>query len=129
MDMKTVPVKVKGFGLLEILIGLVIVGIITSIAMPTYQQHILGSRRTQAINQLMQLHLSQQHYRLSHPHYAQQSAMGMPASEFYRFEISSAGVSAFELKASATGQQRLDKDCSVLSVDHNLERTPIDCWR
>lgn len=45
--------KEKGFSLLELMVSIVIVGIIASIAYPSYQQFVIDSRRVDAQQALM----------------------------------------------------------------------------
>lgn len=45
--------KIKGFTLVELLIVMAIVGIVASVAAPSYQQHITKERRADAHNLLM----------------------------------------------------------------------------
>ena len=45
----------NGFTLIELLIAVAIVGILSAIAYPSYQQHVMKTKRAEAQAQLMEL--------------------------------------------------------------------------
>ena len=52
----------QGFSLIELLIALAIVGILASIAYPSYQNHMLKSNRTDGQNALLEILAKQQNF-------------------------------------------------------------------
>lgn len=52
--------KQQGFNLIELLIVLVIVGIIASMAFPSYQSYVLKANRSEAINSLLDIMRAQE---------------------------------------------------------------------
>ena len=50
----------RGFTLIELMITVAVIAIISAIAIPSYQNHILKSRRSEAITQLLQAQLKQE---------------------------------------------------------------------
>lgn len=62
--------RYRGFTLIELLIVMVIVGILASIAYPSYQESVNSGRRTDAINSLLQLQMLQEKWRANNTSYA-----------------------------------------------------------
>ena len=51
------PIRQKGMTLIELLIVVAIIGILTSIAYPSYQQHVLKSHRATAMADMMKIQI------------------------------------------------------------------------
>jgi type IV pilus assembly protein PilE len=62
--------KELGFTLLELMMVLTVIGIIVAIALPTFNQQIRKSRRSEVISLLQSMTLEQEKYRSSHSSYA-----------------------------------------------------------
>lgn len=62
--------KSRGFTLIELIIGITIVGILMAIAVPSYQNHLRKGRRAEAQAFLMQVSQRQQQYLLDARTYA-----------------------------------------------------------
>lgn len=128
MKDKTVRRGQQGMTLMELVVTLAIVGLLTAIALPGYQGHIVKARRDQAIGQLLQWHLIQQSYRLRNPHFASTEAIEPPKSEYFEFSVEKAGVNELILVAAAKGDQRQDTQCLTLKIDLAMQRWPKPCW-
>lgn len=120
--------KMMGFTLLELMIGLAIVGILSAVAMPVYQEQLRKVRRDAVKMQLLSLHIDQQAYRLQNPSFASGQALGLPNSDHYQFSIANVTSQTFLLMAKATGTQTQDKGCASLTIDQSMIRQPAACW-
>lgn len=128
----SLPSFAKGMTLMEALIVVAILGILSLIAMPAYQDHITKGRRTDAQIQLMEIKSLQERWRMTNASYASLAELGgWPDSEYYSFSVSNNSASTYRLTATAKGSQASnDPDCKVLSVDQSDTKSPGgDCWR
>lgn len=122
----------RGVTLLEVLIVVAIIGILTVIAVPSYQSHITQSRRTEVQVQMMELKLQQERWRTTNPSYATLAELGgAPDNEYYSITVSNNTVSTYLLTATAKGQQATnDVACKVLTVDQSDTKSPAsNCWQ
>lgn len=123
--------KVKnfaGYTLIELMIVVAIVGIIAAIAIPSYQSQISGSRRNDAKQQLLQLQIQQEAWRLENDQYADTAQLGMPVSDYYTFTVENASATTYTLKATAKGSQTSDAACTPLTLDQSTAKAPAGCW-
>ena len=125
--------KIYGFTLIEVLIAALILGILLSIAVPTYMTHVRKGYRTNAIHNLIILQLAEEKY-----HYANQiysSGLTIPPTDRYDIAISNVSATTYTLTATATGGQANDGEGGVscatltLAVDSGDEtKSPAECW-
>jgi type IV pilus assembly protein PilE len=125
-----------GFTLLELMITLVIVGILSAIAYPSYQEQILKSRRAQAQVSLMSVAMRQQQFLLDSRSYASNLSdlgVALPSSVSPYYELtlavtnSSTAPPSFTATATPLGTQ-LNDPCASLTVDQSGAKTPANCW-
>ncbi|CDF86540.1 hypothetical protein PKB_5227 [Pseudomonas knackmussii B13] len=128
--------RVRGFGLLELLLALAILGILASIAIPNYQAHVLRANRVEGRALLMDAAARQERYFAQNHRFVRVSGqidlLGLDAlsrSGLYRLEVS-AGDGAdggFRLVAVAL---RRDPECPALTLNALGDRGPdVRCWR
>lgn len=143
--------KHSGFSLLELIMALMVFGIIAVIAIPTYQQQLYKSRRTDAQASLISLQLAQEQYRANCLQYATTlasnsscnadghytlSASTISPNHYYQLSIQSATSTNYILTATATSAQIGDINCQTLSIDQSGAKTAhtgngqiaTDCW-
>ncbi len=140
----------RGVTLVELLIVIVIIGILSTIAVPTYRSYVLRTQRTEATSTLLRTQAAQEKYFAQNNIYADDLAaappagLGIPAvtaSGYYdlRAELLEEG-SGYRIVASPRpgGGQRDDDKCREFMVDHNGLKAAIDsngrdnareCWR
>ena len=125
-------IKQKGVTLIEMLIVVAVIGVLTAIAYPSYQSHVLKGHRTQAMGDLIKIQLALEES------YTQDSA--------YDFTIVSGGSCSFcdtdsERYTLAVTQQdpgylitakmeslQKNDECEDLSLDQTSKGLPERCW-
>lgn len=129
--------KSRGFTLIEVMITVVIVGILASIAYPSYRQYVLRSNRAESKAVLMETAQFMERYFTTNNTYAGAtvpsavSPKGASGSGI-RYNISfSAGPAAntYTLQAVPSGSQAADT-CGTLTLTQAGARTPATagCW-
>lgn len=132
--------KEQGFTLIELLIVIAILAIISGIAYPSYQDHVIKTRRTDAQAELIKAQIKQSSHHIINPSYISSPASaGLPTNnQHYRFTIEHASANAYTMKAivkESSGTQNNDKsDCKALYIDQDNNKTSdgnlnnITCW-
>lgn len=125
----------RGFTLLELMIGVVIVGLLAAIAVPSYTKHLAKSRRAAAQTYLMDIAQRQQQYLLDMRAYAPDLTtlnVTTPStvSTYYTIALTvPAGATPPTFTASATPITGSSQDGDgVLSIDNNGVKTPSTLW-
>lgn len=121
--------SLKGMTLIELMVVVAIIAIIGAVAYPLFTDYVREARRADAISQLLTLQMAQEEYRLRNTSYAELAALGTTvSSDFYTFSTSNIGSESYTLTATATGAQVNDTACATMTINHNDQRTPADCW-
>lgn len=119
--------KARGFGLIEIMIALAVVGIIVAWALPNYRSMVLKSHRKDMQGEMLELAAQQEQTRTMTGNYAAQAAT---ASENGRYSVvvTLPAAQGYLITATATGDQVNDTACGTLTVDSIGNRAPVSCW-
>ena len=144
-----VPARVRGFTLIELMIVVAIVGLLATIAYPSFMGQVRKSRRADAVQALAALQQAQERWRAAHASYAGNTdlAVAWPnglgqttptAGGYYNLSIATSPAPtglAYVASASAAGGQAADSvgatSCATLSVtvaSGNATYTPAACW-
>jgi type IV pilus assembly protein PilE len=125
----------QGMTLIEMMIVIALVGIVSAIAYPSYQKHLVKSERSHAQGNLltMQLYL-EQHYNPANTSFISGYDFGVVSdgqcsvcthpSKGYEFQILSAAV--YTLQAKST--QSNEVSCRIMSVTQAGVFSPQSCW-
>lgn len=152
-SLKTVtPVqsKARGFTLIELLIVVAIVGILATIAYPSFVGSIRKARREDGRVLLQAALLAQEKYRLSNATYADTAAKLLTVSKLcassasclsteghYLLEFpagSTYSATAFTMQVTPQGSQTNDTACgtstpmTVVYAAGAVTKSPTDCW-
>ncbi|TWX50668.1 type IV pilin protein [Colwellia hornerae] len=129
--------RFKGFTLLELMIAVAVVGILASIAYPSYIDNISRANRSEGQRELLRLASLQEQYFIDHRAYTtDMTKLGTPAdpyitdSGFYSIDAVVVGVT-YTLEATAKSTQATnDSSCLTLSVTDTGKKaaTSTNCW-
>ena len=143
--------KRNGFTLIELMITVAIVGILASIAYPSFMSQVKKSRRAEAVAAVSQIQQAQERWRANCPFYAgsiSTANSGCPAipgdttsglnisavsDARYAYAVSSVAATTYILTATAiTGSSQAgDTGCTTLTVtvtNGTATNTPTNCW-
>lgn len=133
----------KGVTLIELLISIAIVGILASVAYPSYTSYVIKSNRTESHRELAKLANLQEQYFIDHRTYTtDMQKLGMSASPYIteskNYSIAGVigdlrGVSGvtFTLTATAKGTQLSeDTECTTITINEKGEKSgeSSTCW-
>jgi type IV pilus assembly protein PilE len=110
-----------GFTLIESLICIAIIGTLMGVALPQFELQWQKTRRQDAQNSLMQLHLRQLQWRGLHAQYASSLselnwAGKHSISKHYLLSLQSSNANGYILQATPVGLQSRDATCSSMSL-------------
>ncbi|WP_160060345.1 type IV pilin protein [Psychromonas sp. L1A2] len=133
-------IKSMGFTLIELLIAIAIVGILASIAYPSYKGVLEKTRRQEAIRTLLEASQLMESYYAMNLNYSGAISGGVITSftenddfsELYTLTgVAVAGSSSYTLSATpiTTGVQS-DDECGTLTITHtgSTGADTSDCW-
>ncbi|MCD9499365.1 prepilin-type N-terminal cleavage/methylation domain-containing protein [Photobacterium carnosum] len=125
-------IKQKGVTLIEMLIVVAVIGVLTAIAYPSYQSHVLKGHRTQAMGDLIKIQLALEES------YTQDSAYDFTIvsgsscsfcdtdSERYTLAVTQQDP-GYLITAKMESLQKND-ECEDLSLDQTSKGLPERCW-
>lgn len=136
--------KAAGFSLIELMITIVIIAIVTSIALPSYREHVKRTMRTDATSALLRLAAEQEKFYISNNSYTTDlSDLDITGTDegLYTLAISSGDlVLTYVATATPTAGKAQDGDdsCDQFSIDASGNRLAEDeggtdnseyCWK
>ena len=125
------PFHRRGFTLIELMIVVAVIGILATIAYPSYQDYVRKARRIDAQGVMLDIQLQQEKYRVNHVSYGSLTDLGSFPSDYYTFAISGNTASAYTITAPAKSgtSQASDTGCTSMAVNQASARTPDSCWK
>jgi len=142
----------RGVTLLELMTVVMIIGVLASIAIPSYRSYLMRAQRSDATAALLRLAAAQEKFYLQNNRYATNAeiaagppaGLGIPRTEhnFYTLSLAAGLDNTLQFLATATpvaaGPQAKDAGCATFTIDQQGTRGAKDssnavktesCWR
>ena len=127
------PIRDAGFTLIELLIVVAIVGILGAVALPSYQNQVMRSRRVDAKGALLELAAREERFfGLNNRFSSLATDLGYPqlpwnvvtsgGNSYYTLSVIATGQT-FAATSTPTGPQRQDTDCGIYTIDQTGAKT------
>lgn len=127
----------RGFSMIELLIVVAVVGIIATVAIPSYNRYILKSRRSEAMINLIKFQAAYEEFNTQNNTYPASDTLPpavvppIPATTYYTYTSTTTSTS-YTITATAIGSQANDAEgaiaCSPMSINNIGTQTPAACW-
>ncbi|MEJ1129295.1 type IV pilin protein [Variovorax sp. CCNWLW225] len=123
----------NGFTLIEVMITVVIIAILASIAIPSYNRYVIRAKRSAAQAQMMEIANRQQQFLLANRSYADKTTLtasgyALPADVAANYDYTitvTTEIPGFVLTFTPSGTQQSDGN---LTLDNQGAKTPADKW-
>ena len=123
----------NGFTMIEVMITVVIIAILASIAIPSYQRYVIRAKRSAAQAQMMDIANRQQQFLLANRSYADKTTLAasgysLPADVAANYDYTitvTTDVPGFVLTFTPSGAQQSDGN---ITLDNQGAKTPADKW-
>ncbi|MDX1405802.1 MAG: type IV pilin protein [Woeseiaceae bacterium] len=129
----------RGVTLMELMIVVVVIGILTAIAYPSYRQYAAKAKRNEAKSALLQIATLQERFYLQNNTYTtDMTNLGFPVSDnfltdskSYVVDVTAANANAFSATATYQNADKEADKCKTFSINGAGAKTSTpnaDCW-
>jgi type IV pilus assembly protein PilE len=120
--MNTLKAMQKGFTLIELMVVVAIIGLLASIAIPSYQDYVIKSSLAEAYSDLANTRIRMEQFFQDNRTYAGADGAGGPCAGTTgkNFDTACSGLSATAYLVTATGKSKANG--FVMTVDQNNAR-------
>lgn len=116
---KRTGTRQRGFTLIELMIGVAIAGILSSIALPSFEGQLQQARRADVLVAAQAVQAAQERFRSNAAAYGSLAEIGVPAlsaAKHYSLQITASDADGFEFVATAIGMQSRDARCRYMKL-------------
>jgi type IV pilus assembly protein PilE len=137
---QSAPYHARGFSLIELMIAIAIIGILTAIALPSYQAYITRGKIPEALGNIATKQLLIEQFFLDNRTYvgAAGCASDTTTSRFFDFACSASAANTYTLKATGKASMlgfdyTIDQNNSKVTTAVQTEKgwslpSPNNCW-
>ena len=113
------PPACRGFTLIELMIAVAVAGVLSSVAVPSFEALLQRARRADALVSMLHVQTAQERFRSNSPAYGSLAEIGVAsvsAAGHYSLQASASGASGYDALATALGRQARDTACRYLAL-------------